>query len=86
MSFTPGPGDGAVLTWIKSSYSGADTAACVEVAWTKSSYSTEDGPSCVEIAPTPHTILIRDSKNPTGPRLAFAPAAWATFLPFASGD
>lgn len=104
MSFTPGPGDGAVLTWIKSSYSGADTASCVEVAWTKSSYSTAegpdcvevawtkstystaDGPSCVEVATVPATILVRDSKNPTGPRLAFAPATWATFLPFASGD
>ncbi|MFI1534576.1 DUF397 domain-containing protein [Streptomyces anandii] len=67
MSFKPAPGDGTVLEWIKSSYSGADT------------------PSCVEVATAPHLILVRDSKNPTGPRLALGPAAWRGFLPYASG-
>jgi hypothetical protein len=27
---------------------------------------------------------VRDSKNVEGPRLAFAPSAWAGFVPFAS--
>ncbi|WP_326579221.1 DUF397 domain-containing protein [Streptomyces sp. NBC_00481] len=54
--------------------------------WIKSSYSTPDGPDCVEVATTPATILVRDSKNPHGPRLALAPTAWATFLPYASGN
>ncbi|GHJ34764.1 DUF397 domain-containing protein [Streptomyces sp. TS71-3] len=53
--------------------------------WIKSSYSTPDGPDCVEVATTVDTILIRDSKNPTGPRLTLAPTAWTDFLPYASG-
>ncbi|MFF4405696.1 DUF397 domain-containing protein [Streptomyces sp. NPDC001262] len=48
--------------------------------WIKSSYSNADGPSCVEVAAAPATILVRDSKNPRGPRLTFAPSAWATFV------
>ncbi|UUS32360.1 MULTISPECIES: DUF397 domain-containing protein [Streptomyces] len=71
--------------WIKSSYSTADGPSCVEVAWIKSSYSTPDGPDCVEVASVTDHILVRDSKNPTGPRLAPAPTTWAAFLPYASG-
>ncbi|MGI5356689.1 DUF397 domain-containing protein [Streptomyces sp. CA-252508] len=56
-----------------------------DLEWIKSSYSTADGPSCVEVATAPDHILVRDSKNPTGPRLALAPTTWATFLPYASG-
>ncbi|MEU5525063.1 DUF397 domain-containing protein [Streptomyces sp. NPDC047860] len=52
--------------------------------WIKSSYSTSDGPDCIEVATAPAHILVRDSKNPNGPRLALAPATWATFLPYAS--
>ncbi|MFE1444250.1 DUF397 domain-containing protein [Streptomyces sp. NPDC058739] len=43
----------------------------------KSSRSTPDGPDCVEVAATPGHILVRDSKNPDGPRLTLAPTAWA---------
>ncbi|MFC9060809.1 DUF397 domain-containing protein [Streptomyces sp. NPDC057074] len=59
-----------------------------ELAWFKSSYSGgNDGNSCVEIAKTPGTIHVRDSKHvEEGPRLALTPAAWATFLPYASRD
>ncbi|MFI2203887.1 DUF397 domain-containing protein [Streptomyces sp. NPDC020192] len=57
----------------------------MKLEWIKSSYSTDDGPSCVEVATVPDQILVRDSKNPTGPRLALTPTAWATFLPYASG-
>ncbi|MEF9905541.1 DUF397 domain-containing protein [Streptomyces sp. P9-A2] len=56
-----------------------------ELEWIKSSYSTADGPSCVEVAAVPDQILVRDSKNPHGPRLALTPTTWATFLPYASG-
>ncbi|MFJ3162890.1 DUF397 domain-containing protein [Streptomyces kanasensis] len=56
-----------------------------ELEWIKSSHSTADGPSCVEVATAPDHILVRDSKNPTGPRLALAPTTWAAFLPYASG-
>ncbi|WP_030870804.1 DUF397 domain-containing protein [Streptomyces sp. NRRL S-37] len=52
--------------------------------WIKSSYSTSDGPDCVEVATAPARILVRDSKDPDGPRLALTPTTWATFLPYAS--
>ena len=49
--------------------------------WRKSSYSNGTGGSCVEIATLPgpegqHQIAVRDSKDPCGPVLAFAPAQW----------
>ncbi|MEU4087189.1 DUF397 domain-containing protein [Streptomyces aureus] len=56
-----------------------------EPAWRKSSYSDSSNSSeCVEIAPTPNTVLIRDSKEPDGARLAMAPDAWTAFLRFAA--
>ncbi|MCX4433513.1 DUF397 domain-containing protein [Streptomyces mirabilis] len=50
--------------------------------WRKSSYSGDTGGSCVEVAEAPcaTTIAIRDSKNPAGPILTIAPAAFATFV------
>ena len=48
--------------------------------WVKSSYSGSDNNDCVEVATTPGTIHVRDSKNVQGPRLAFAPEAWADFV------
>ncbi|MFF5501134.1 DUF397 domain-containing protein [Streptomyces roseolus] len=51
-----------------------------ELDWFKSSYSNGGGETCVEVANTPGTIHVRDSKNTEGPRLAFAPAAWAGFV------
>ncbi|WP_328562522.1 DUF397 domain-containing protein [Streptomyces coelicoflavus] len=58
-----------------------------DLAWFKSSYSSgSEGDSCVEIATDPATVHVRDSKNLRGPRLAFAPAAWAGFLPYAVED
>lgn len=80
MSIKPSVEGLSILTWVKSSYSTADGADCVEVAWTKSSYSTNDGPNCVEVAQTPGTVLVRDSKRPDGGRLAVAPAAWVGFV------
>lgn len=57
-----------------------------ELVWFKSSYSDgPDGNSCVELALTPGTVHVRDSKDTAGPRLAFAPDAWARFVPYASG-
>ncbi|MET9913969.1 DUF397 domain-containing protein [Streptomyces sp. NPDC006476] len=49
--------------------------------WFKSTYSSSEGGQCVEVATTPHTIHIRDSKNPadTGPTIQVTPAAWAAF-------
>jgi hypothetical protein len=56
-----------------------------EPEWMRSSYSTSDGPDCVEVATAPAHNLVRDSKDPHGPRLALTPTTWATFLPYASG-
>ncbi|MET9824964.1 DUF397 domain-containing protein [Streptomyces sp. NPDC006349] len=56
-------------------------------AWFKSSYSSSsEGDSCVEIATETATVHVRDSKNLNGPRLAFAPATWADFVPYAAQD
>jgi hypothetical protein len=56
-----------------------------DLAWFKSSYSGgTNGESCVEIAATIGTVHVRDSKHVAGPRLTLTPAAWASFLPYAS--
>nr|MDT0662538.1 DUF397 domain-containing protein [Micromonospora sp. DSM 115978] len=47
--------------------------------WRKSSRS--DSGSCVEVADNVRgQVLVRDSKDPVGPTLAFGPAAWRTFI------
>lgn len=70
------------LNWFKSSYSGDQGGACVEVAldWHKSSYSGDQGGQCVEIAACPQAVHVRDSKDITRPGLAVAPEAWGAFL------
>ncbi|MFE6867172.1 DUF397 domain-containing protein [Kitasatospora sp. NPDC057692] len=55
-----------------------------ELAWFKSSYSSNEGAQCVEIAKTPGTVHVRDSKDKSGPQLAFDPAAWHAFVKFAA--
>ncbi|WP_035800326.1 DUF397 domain-containing protein [Kitasatospora mediocidica] len=74
------------LRWRKSSYSNSEGGACIEVAlsWHKSSYSDDRGGDCIEVAPTPHTVHVRDSKNQSGPQLAFSPSAWTDFVTFAA--
>ncbi|MEU6526867.1 DUF397 domain-containing protein [Streptomyces sp. NPDC046924] len=55
-----------------------------DLVWFKSSYSSgPEGDSCVEIATEPGTVHVRDSKEVDGGRLAFTPAAWAGFVPYA---
>ncbi|MGH3941810.1 MAG: DUF397 domain-containing protein [Pseudonocardiaceae bacterium] len=68
--------DGTV--WHTSSYS-PNGGSCVEVGWRTSSYSGPNG-GCVEVAPAPEAMLIRDSKNRTGPSLTFPTPAWRAFL------
>ncbi|WP_030409084.1 DUF397 domain-containing protein [Streptomyces albus] len=50
------------------------------LVWTKSSYSSNEGPQCVEMAAAAGTVHVRDSKNLTGTRLAFAADTWADFV------
>ena len=55
-----------------------------ELNWFKSSYSDSgNGNDCIEVATSPGTVHVRDSKDTAGPRLAFAPGAWARFVPYA---
>lgn len=60
-----------------------DTSA---LEWFKSSYSSNDGPECVEVAAARSTVHVRDSKDLAQAPLGFTPAAWADFLPYASGS
>ncbi|SDY15173.1 protein of unknown function [Micromonospora pattaloongensis] len=48
--------------------------------WRKSSKSNSDG-NCVEVAaPGDTTVMVRDSKDKTGPVLAFNTDAWTSFV------
>jgi Domain of unknown function (DUF397) len=47
--------------------------------WRKSSYSGSGGGNCAEVASTPSAVLIRDSKDPDGPRLVVCAPAWQEF-------
>ncbi|MFC8426866.1 DUF397 domain-containing protein [Streptomyces sp. NPDC057236] len=51
------------------------------IRWRKSSHSG-DSSNCVEIATTPAAVLIRDSKDTSGPRLGLSHATWADFLTY----
>jgi len=60
--------------------------------WRKASYSGNDGADCVEVTAThdsaiaPHKssadvlYLMRDSKDPDGPKLAFTASEWDAFV------
>ncbi|MFF7589334.1 DUF397 domain-containing protein [Kitasatospora purpeofusca] len=54
-----------------------------ELVWFKSSYSGPDGGECVEVAEATSAVLVRDSKDKSGPHLTFSPAAWEAFVEFA---
>ncbi|MFB8206154.1 DUF397 domain-containing protein [Kitasatospora purpeofusca] len=54
-----------------------------ELVWFKSSYSGAEGGECVEVAEATSTVLVRDSKDKSGPSLTFSPAAWEAFVEFA---
>lgn len=56
----------------------------IELTWFKSSHSSNEGGECVEVAETPGVIHVRDSKDKSGPQLAFEPAAWKAFVDFAA--
>ncbi|MDQ3579912.1 MAG: DUF397 domain-containing protein [Actinomycetota bacterium] len=68
----------AKIVWRKSSFS-ATNGDCVEVGWRKSSFSATNG-NCVEVKPEPHGVAVRDSKQNSGPTLAFPVGDWRMFL------
>ncbi|MFJ6196718.1 DUF397 domain-containing protein [Micromonospora sp. NPDC092111] len=52
-----------------------------DARWRKSSRSSGNGGNCVEVADNlPGIVAVRDSKDPDGPALTFAPVAWHTFI------
>lgn len=52
-----------------------------DAEWRKSTRSGSSGGNCVEIADNlPGIVAVRDSKDPAGPALTFAPTAWTAFL------
>jgi len=85
--------DTSRVRWRKSSHSGNNGGTCVEVGvWRKASHSGNNGGACVEVTATRGTsaaahkaggdvlYLMRDSKDPGGPRLAFTAAEWDAFV------
>jgi Domain of unknown function (DUF397) len=46
--------------------------------WRKASYSASNG-GCVEVADHSDRVLVRDTRDRTGPVLRFSPAAWCVF-------
>jgi predicted secreted Zn-dependent protease len=50
------------------------------LTWRKSSYSNSNGGGCVEVGLGGPLVVIRDSKNPDGPKLIVSAAEWSAFL------
>jgi hypothetical protein len=49
--------------------------------WYKSTRSNGGEGGCVEVARNlPGVVAVRDSKDPDGPKLVFAPASWRRFI------
>jgi Domain of unknown function (DUF397) len=49
-----------------------------DIAWRKSTASGSNG-DCVEVAFT-ETVLVRNSRDPHGPKLSFSYSEWAAFM------
>lgn len=48
--------------------------------WVKSSFSSDGGGGCVELATADRGVVVRDSRDRRGPRLAIPALSWADFL------
>ena len=52
-----------------------------DVIWRKASYSGDNGGACVEVVSAGKALVaVRDSKDPTGPKLVFNPSVWRSFI------
>lgn len=51
-----------------------------QLTWRKASRSNSNGGNCVEIAECRDQMLIRDSKDPEGPRLAVSRRQFAALI------
>ena len=65
--------------WRKSSRSEIH-GACVEGRLDWATSSRCESSHCAQIRRPPPAVLLRDSKDPTGPVLSFTPVAWRMFL------
>nr|MDT0658094.1 DUF397 domain-containing protein [Micromonospora sp. DSM 115978] len=53
----------------------------IRARWRTATRSSMNGGSCVEVADNmPGRVLVRDSKDRTGPTLTFGPAPWRAFV------
>lgn len=50
----------------------------LDLRWRKSSYSGNGG-DCVEVGDVARVIIVRDTKDRSGPVLRFSPAVWRRF-------
>jgi hypothetical protein len=73
--------DNSHVTWRKSTHSGGNGGECIEVGvWRKATHSGDNGGGCVEVARTGETLVaVRDSKNPSGPKLLISSSMWQVF-------
>lgn len=51
----------------------------LDAGWRKASHSVNNG-ACVEVASVPASVLVRNTVNPSGAAIAYAPTAWRVFL------
>jgi hypothetical protein len=59
--------------------------ATVDRGWRKSSYSGNGG-QCIEVADDDSRVIVRDTKDRTGPILRFTPDAWVRFAKQVKAD
>jgi hypothetical protein len=59
---------------------GVGHAAASSPSWRTANYSANGGGNCVEIGTVDSVVAVRDSKDPDGPRLVFAPEEWQAFV------
>jgi len=50
-----------------------------DLKWRTASYSSNGGGECVEVAGRRNRVLVRDTRDRSGPVLWFSPAAWRRF-------